>query len=54
MLVPGARLRAPARSASLSAGHARTGRLDLTEARETLDALLQRSVEAFPVTPLGL
>ena len=28
--------------------------LDLTEARETLDALLQRSVEAFPVTPLGL
>jgi hypothetical protein len=28
--------------------------LDLTEARETLDALLQRSVEAFPVTTLGL
>ena len=28
--------------------------VDLTEAREAVDALLQRSVEAFPVTPLGL
>lgn len=28
--------------------------VDLTEARETVDALLQRSVEAFPVTTLGL
>ena len=28
--------------------------VDLTECRETLDALLQRSVEAFPVTTLGL
>ena len=28
--------------------------VDLTEARETVDALLQRSVEAFPVTALGL
>jgi hypothetical protein len=26
----------------------------LTESRETVDALLQRSVEAFPVTTLGL
>ena len=28
--------------------------VDLTESRETADALLQRSVEAFPVTTLGL
>jgi len=28
--------------------------VDLTECRETVDALLQRSVEAFPVTTLGL
>ena len=28
--------------------------VDLTEAREAVDALLQRSVEAFPVTTLGL
>jgi hypothetical protein len=28
--------------------------IDLTESRETVDALLQRSVEAFPVTTLGL
>jgi hypothetical protein len=28
--------------------------VDLAESRETIDALLQRSVEAFPVTPLGL
>jgi hypothetical protein len=28
--------------------------VDLTESREIVDALLQRSVEAFPVTPLGL
>ena len=28
--------------------------LDLNECRETVDALLQRSVEAFPVTTLGL
>ncbi len=28
--------------------------VDLTEARETVDALLQRSVEAFPATTLGL
>ena len=28
--------------------------VDLTESRETVDALLQRSVEAFPVTTLGL
>ena len=28
--------------------------VDLTECRETIDALLQRSVEAFPVTTLGL
>jgi hypothetical protein len=28
--------------------------LELTEARETIDALLQRSVETFPVTTLGL
>ena len=28
--------------------------VDLTEARESVDALLQRSVEAFPVTTLGL
>lgn len=27
---------------------------DLADARETIDALLQRSVEAFPVTTLGL
>lgn len=27
---------------------------DLSEARETIDALLQRSEEAFPVTTLGL
>ncbi len=28
--------------------------VDLTECRESIDALLQRSVEAFPVTTLGL
>jgi sugar/nucleoside kinase (ribokinase family) len=28
--------------------------VDLTESRDTVDALLQRSVEAFPVTTLGL
>ncbi len=28
--------------------------VDLNECRETIDALLQRSVEAFPVTTLGL
>ena len=28
--------------------------IDLTECRESIDALLQRSVEAFPVTTLGL
>ena len=28
--------------------------VDMTECKETLDALLQRSVEAFPVTTLGL
>ena len=28
--------------------------VDLTESRETVDALLQRSVEAFPATTLGL
>ena len=28
--------------------------VDLTESRGTIDALLQRSVEAFPVTTLGL
>lgn len=28
--------------------------IDLVECRETVDALLQRSVEAFPVTTLGL
>jgi hypothetical protein len=28
--------------------------VDLAEGRETIDALLQRSVEAFPVTTLGL
>lgn len=28
--------------------------VDLAEGRETVDALLQRSVEAFPVTTLGL
>jgi hypothetical protein len=28
--------------------------VDLTERRETIDALLQRSVEAFPATTLGL
>jgi hypothetical protein len=28
--------------------------VDLTGSRETIDALLQRSVEAFPVTTLGL
>jgi len=28
--------------------------VDLTESRESVDALLQRSVEAFPVTTLGL
>ncbi len=28
--------------------------VDLTEGRESVDALLQRSVEAFPVTTLGL
>jgi len=28
--------------------------VDLTESREAVDALLQRSVEAFPVTTLGL
>ncbi len=28
--------------------------VDLTECRETVDALLQRTVEAFPVTTLGL
>jgi hypothetical protein len=28
--------------------------VDLTEARESIDALLQRSEEAFPVTTLGL
>jgi hypothetical protein len=28
--------------------------VDLAECRETIDALLQRSVEAFPVTTLGL
>ncbi len=28
--------------------------VDLTACRETIDALLQRSVEAFPVTTLGL
>jgi hypothetical protein len=28
--------------------------VDLTEAKESVDALLQRSVEAFPVTTLGL
>lgn len=35
-------------------GTASSRPLDLTQARETADALLQRSVEAFPVTPLGL
>jgi hypothetical protein len=28
--------------------------VDLNESRETIDALLQRSAEAFPVTTLGL
>ena len=28
--------------------------VDMADCREALDALLQRSVEAFPVTPLGL
>jgi hypothetical protein len=28
--------------------------VDLSECRDTIDALLQRSVEAFPVTTLGL
>jgi hypothetical protein len=28
--------------------------VDMADCRETLDALLQRSVEAFPMTPLGL
>jgi hypothetical protein len=28
--------------------------VDLTDCRETIDALLQRSVEAFPATTLGL
>ncbi|MGZ8259114.1 MAG: hypothetical protein ACXWUL_01020 [Caldimonas sp.] len=28
--------------------------VDMTECREAIDALLQRSVEAFPVTTLGL
>jgi hypothetical protein len=28
--------------------------VEMADCRETLDALLQRSVEAFPVTPLGL
>ncbi len=28
--------------------------VDLTACRETIDALLQRSTEAFPVTTLGL
>ena len=28
--------------------------VDLTDCRESIDALLQRSVEAFPVTTLGL
>ena len=28
--------------------------VDLTECRESVDALLQRSIEAFPVTTLGL
>lgn len=28
--------------------------VDLVECRETIDALLQRSIEAFPVTTLGL
>jgi hypothetical protein len=35
-------------------GTASNRAIDMTECRETLDALLQRSVEAFPVTPLGL
>jgi hypothetical protein len=31
-----------------------TRAVDLNESRETIDALLQRSAEAFPVTTLGL
>lgn len=35
-------------------GTVSTRPVDLTDCRETVDALLQRSVEAFPVTTLGL
>jgi hypothetical protein len=35
-------------------GTASNRAVDMADCQETLDALLQRSVEAFPVTPLGL
>jgi hypothetical protein len=53
MLVPGVtsvRLLDRVRHRGIASGRA----VDLAEGRETIDALLQRSVEAFPVTTLGL
>ena len=53
LLVPGElalRLLDPVRYRGLLSGRAS----DEVEARETIDALLQRSVEAFPPTTLGL
>ena len=41
-------------TASTTAARCRAGRSTCTESRETIDALLQRSEEAFPVTTLGL
>ena len=53
MLVPGelaVRLLDPVRHRGMVSGRPS----DQAECRETIDALLQRSVEAFPATTLGL
>ena len=53
LLIPGivaVRLLDPIRHRGLVSGKP----VDLAECREAIDALLQRSVEAFPVTTLGL
>ena len=53
MLVPGERRGAPARSGPLSRHGLESGQPIRLECRETIDALLQRSVEAFPVDDPG-
>ena len=53
LLVPGQVVLAPGRPRPLSRHRVEPGGR-LSERRETIDALLQRSVEAFPVTTLGL